>query len=281
MTAMTVSPVASAADLQSIGAYVESRSAILCPPEKHYLFEARLRPVIRQHGLSSMAELAHKLRLGGSNALGDAVVEAMTTNETSWFRDIHPFDAMREGVIPDLVAKRQSTRRLSIWSAACSSGQELYSLGMMLDMNFPQLASWDVKLLGTDLSSEVLTHAKAARYSALEVNRGLPAAYLARYMSRDGAGYVVSDAIRKRASFEKLNFVTPWPALPRFDLVLLRNVLIYFDVDVRARIVHKIRDTLAPDGYLILGSSETSLGNVEGFTRAVFGRTTVYRKDQR
>jgi chemotaxis protein methyltransferase CheR len=275
----TLSTEVTTADLASIGAFVESRSAILCPADKHYLFEARLRPVMRKHGVANLGELARLLRTAPPPMLAEAVIEAMTTNETSWFRDVHPFEALRTGILPELIAARKATRKLTIWSAACSTGQELYSLAMMLDMQFPELAGWDVKLHGTDISAEVLAQAEAARYSALEVNRGLPAPYLARYAERDGTAYVLAERIRARATFSKLNFVGPWPVLPRFDLVLCRNVLIYFDIDVRARIVRKIRDTLAPGGYLLLGSSETSLGDVDGFARVVFGRTTVYRKE--
>jgi chemotaxis protein methyltransferase CheR len=281
MTAVSVSTETSEADLATIGGFVESRSAILCPADKYYLFEARLRPVLRQHNLGGIGELASRLRVNPSPALADAVIEAMTTNETSWFRDVHPFEAIKTGVIPDLIESRAATKKLAIWSAACSTGQELYSLAMMLDMQFPELGSWDLKLHGTDINLEVLAQAKAGRYSALEVNRGLPATYLARYMERDGTHYVLSERIRRRASFEKLNFIGPWPVLPRFDLALCRNVLIYFDVDVRARIVRKIRDNLAPGGYLVLGSSETSIGDVDGFARTVIGRTTVYQKELR
>jgi chemotaxis protein methyltransferase CheR len=280
MTIVSVSTETSEADLATIGGFVESRSAILCPADKYYLFEARLRPVLRQHRIGGIGELAALLRGNPPPALADAVVEAMTTNETSWFRDVHPFEAIRTGVLPPLVESRAATRKLAIWSAACSTGQELYSLAMMLDMQFPELGAWDLRLHGTDLNLEVLAQARAGRYSALEVNRGLPATYLARYMERDGTHYVLAERIRRRATFDKLNFIGPWPVLPRFDLALCRNVLIYFDVDVRARIVRKIRDNLAPGGYLVLGSSETSIGDVDGFTRRVIGRTTVYQKEQ-
>jgi len=281
MTATTTATAPpSVADLSTISTYVESRSAILCPADKHYLFEARLRPVMRKHGLADLRELAAKLRMNGSPALGEDVVDAMTTNETSWFRDIHPFESLRTTIIPELMAAK-SNRSLTIWSAASSTGQELYSLAMMIDLQMPELHGWDVRLHGTDLSRDVIAQAKAGRYSALEVNRGLPAQYLARYMVRDGAHYVVSEGLRRKASWDRLNFVAPWPPLPRFDVVLCRNVLIYFDVDVRAKIIRKIRDTIVPGGYLLLGSSETSIGDVEGFQRLVIGRTTVYRKEHR
>lgn len=280
MTTTTLTEV-SAADLKSVAQFVENRSAILCPEDKYYLFEARLRPVLRKHEVADLSSLAALLRSGPPPPLADAVIEAMTTNETSWFRDVHPFDAIKSGIVPELVSSRANTRKLSIWSAACSTGQEIYSLAMMLDLQFPELAGWELALHGTDINLEVLAQARSARYSALEVNRGLPAQYLARYMERDGASYVLAERIRSAATFNQLNFVGAWPIMPRFDLVLCRNVLIYFDIDVRARIVRKIRDTLAPGGYLVLGSSETSIGDVDGFTRVVFGRTTVYRKEAR
>lgn len=279
MTAVTTQDVNP--DLLLIGEFVQSRSAILLPVDKHYLFEARLRPVMREHGVQGIAELAARLRNHSAGPLADAVVEAMTTNETSWFRDVHPFEAIRTGIVPQLIESRAGQRRLSVWSAACSTGQELYSLAMMLDSGFPELSTWDVRLHGTDLSTEVLTQARAGRYSALEVNRGLPAQYLARYLSREGAAYVMDERIRSRTTFERLNFIEPWPTMPEFDLVLCRNVLIYFDIEVRTQILRRIRDVLAPHGYLLLGSAETTLGDVEGFTRHVIGRTTVYRKGQR
>jgi chemotaxis protein methyltransferase CheR len=279
MTAMTKTWAGvTDSDLAAISTFVESRSAILCPADKHYLFEARLRPVMRQHAIADMHQLATTLRSTPTGPVAEAVIDAMTTNETSWFRDIHPFEAMRTELIPALMEQKVGPRTLNIWSAASSTGQELYSLAMMVDLQMPQLSTWDVRYLGTDISREVLEQARAGRYSALEVNRGLPAQYLARYMTRDGAHYVVSDQLRKRATFERLNFIAPWPVLPRFDLVLCRNVLIYFDLEVRARIIRKIRDTLVPGGYLLLGSSETSIGDVEGFSRHVIGRSTVYRK---
>jgi chemotaxis protein methyltransferase CheR len=265
--------------LEVIGSYVESRSAILCPPAKRYLFEARLRPVLREHGLADLAELAGRLRQQPHGRIGDDVVEAMTTNETSWFRDIHPFEALRSTVVPELLERRRAGRQLNVWSAASSTGQELFSLAMMLDSGFPELEGWNVQYLGTDISAAVVAQANSARYSALEVNRGLPAQHLARYMVRDGAHYVVADRLRARTTFTTMNLVGTWPLMPRFDLVLCRNVLIYFDMDVRARIIRRIRDALAPGGYLLLGSSETSLGVMDGFTRTVVGRTTLYRKD--
>ncbi|MGH2900098.1 MAG: CheR family methyltransferase, partial [Solirubrobacteraceae bacterium] len=197
IAADSVSTGATEADLASIATFVESRSAILCPADKYYLFESRLRPVLRQHSVAGIGELAKKLRLGAPQALADAVIEAMTTNETSWFRDVHPFEAIRTGIVPELITTRAQTRKLAIWSVACSTGQELYSLAMMLDMAFPELAGWEVELHGTDINLEVLAQAKAGRYSALEVNRGLPALYLARYMDRDGTSYVLSEKIRR------------------------------------------------------------------------------------
>ncbi|MFA7323880.1 MAG: protein-glutamate O-methyltransferase CheR [Candidatus Nanopelagicales bacterium] len=264
---------------EMIGRFVESRSAIVLPAEKHYLFDARLQPVMREYGVSDLVELANQISRDGSSPLAQAVIEAMTTNETSFFRDIHPFDALNETLLPELIRSRQQSKRLAIWSAACSTGQELYSIAMLLDSAVTNLSDWDITLHGTDLSTEVLARARSARYSALEVNRGLRAQYLAKYFTRDGTHYLLAEHLRAWATFDRLNFIEPWPGLPRFDIVLCRNVLIYFELEVRQQIIRRIRDVLAPDGYLILGSAETSVGDVQGFTRLSVGRSTIYRKE--
>jgi chemotaxis protein methyltransferase CheR len=267
-------------DFTFLASFVRERSAISIGPGKEYLVESRLNPVARAVGLPDIAALVGELRRPFPNpAVKDKVIEAMTTNETSFFRDHHPFDALRTTVVPDLMKRKGATRKLRVWSAASSTGQELYSIAMLLDSQFPLLTGWDVTLHGTDLSNEVLAKARAGRYSSLEVNRGLPAPLLVKYFTREGANYVIDESIRKRAKFERINLADVWPAMPTFDIVFCRNVLIYFELDVRRRILDRIRKNLTPGGYLFLGSSESTVGLVDGFTAVRVDNTVVYRKE--
>lgn len=265
-------------DFTFVADFLRARSAISIGPGKEYLVESRLAPLARDIGLADLNALIGELRRPFPDpAIRDRVVEAMTTNETSFFRDQHPFDAMRTTLVPQVLERNAGVRRLNVWSAASSTGQELYSIAMLLDSNFPELQSWDVTLMGTDLSTDVLARAREGRFSALEVNRGLPAAMMVRYFERAGAEYVVDPALRRWCSFKQMNLAEPWPVLPIFDIVFCRNVLIYFEIPVRQQILEKIRRTLAPGGHLLLGAAETTLGVVEGYSPVRIGNTVAYR----
>ena len=267
-------------DFTFLADFVRERSAISIGPGKEYLVESRLMPVAREVGLADLGALVGELRRPFPDPkVREKVIEAMTTNETSFFRDHHPFDAMKSKVVPDMLAKNAATRRLRIWSAASSTGQELYSIAMLLDSTFAELGTWDVTLHGTDLSNDVLTKARSGRFSALEVNRGLPAPLLVKYFKRDGAEYLIDESIRKRATFDRINLAEAWPIMPQFDIVFCRNVLIYFELDVRRAILQKIRRNLAPGGYLFLGSSESTVGLVDGFSAVRVDNTVVYRSE--
>ena len=268
------------ADFTYISTLVGERSAIVLAPEKSYLVESRLTPLARDLGLPGIGGLVEQLRRTRDRTLENKVVEAMTTNETSWFRDVHPFEALKHVILPDVLARNAVTRSLRIWSAAASTGQELYSVSMLLDNDFPQLATWSVDLLGTDLSSEVIAKAREARYSGLEVNRGLPAHLLVKYMEREGRDFRVAPTLRERCRFEELNLIGRWPPRPLFDVVLLRNVLIYFDVDVKRRILEQVRGVLRPGGYLLLGAAETTLGVVDGYSPVSSAGSVVYRSKE-
>lgn len=204
------------------------------------------------------------------------VVDALTTNETSWFRDREPFNALTSVVLPELIAARSGTRQLRFWSAACSSGQEPYTISMILRDNLP--AGWRTEMLATDISTDMLARAEAGRFSQLEVNRGLPAQLLVRYFEREGTNWRVSDALRQGISFRQLNLSAPLPPMNPFDVVFLRNVLIYFDVETKRSVLRKIASVLRPDGWLFLGSAESTIGIDDGFERVVLaGRTPAYR----
>ena len=265
-----------APDFDYIAQLVHRRSAIVLEPGKEYLAESRLESVARENGLQSVTELVHHMR-SGSMDLGDAVVDAMTTNETSFFRDIHPFDALRESVLPELIAARRVARSLTIWCAATSSGQEPYSLAMILREHFPEVRDWQIRIIATDISPSMLTRTREGRYSQLEVNRGLPASLLVKYFTRDGMHWVVAEELRRMVSTQFLNLAERWPVLPPFDLILMRNVLIYFDVATKQQILGKVRQQLRPDGLLLLGGAETTMNLDANFERVPHGRSTWYR----
>ena len=252
---------------------VRAESAISLNPGKEYLVEARLAPLAEREGLASVAALVERLP-GAPEALRDDVVQAMTTNETSFFRDVHPFEALRDDVLPAALAANGG-RRLRLWSAAASTGQEAYSLAMLLAEHFAHVT--DAQILATDLSRDVLARAAAGRFTQLEVNRGLPAAMLIRWFERSGAEYHVKEELRRRVDFRQLNLSRPWPALPQMDIVLLRNVLIYFDAPAKRAVLTQVSRVLAPGGVLFLGGAETTYGLDDGWERVQVGRTSFYR----
>lgn len=256
-----------AQDFEFVCRLVRERSAIVLEPGKEYLVEGRLSPVARQLGLESISGLVGRLRAAPDNGLAARVVEAMATTETSFFRDHHPFETLRTAVLPDLIRRRAGERRLDVWSAACSTGQEPYSFALLLREHFPNLAGWRVNVLATDLSGEVLGRAREGWYTQMEVNRGLPAALLARYFRQRGSNWELSEDVRKTVEFRDLNLAGPWPVLPRMDLIFLRNVMIYFDPDTKKAILGRVARLLRPGGYLLLGGAETTLNLDDSFRR--------------
>jgi chemotaxis protein methyltransferase CheR len=252
-------------------------SAIVIEPGKEYLVESRLASVARDAGFGSLDSLVAELRARPSHGLHRKVVDALTTNETTFFRDVHPFAALREDVLPRLIAARAAERRLSIWCAACSTGQEPYSVAMLLREHFPQLAAWTVRITASDLSQEVLARARAGRYTQLEVNRGLPAGYLVRYFRRDGMDWQLDDTIRRMVEFQELNLIERWPACGALDVVFMRNVLIYFDVETKRAILGRVRQVMRPDGCLFLGGAETTMNLDDAYQRETLGRAVCYR----
>ncbi len=249
-------------------------SGIVLDQDKHYLLESRLMPVARAAGLASLDELCSRLRARASASLARQVIEALTTNETLFFRDMAPFEALRQRIIPELMEKRP--QRLAIWSAAASSGQEAYSISMLLREMGAGVCP--AEILGTDLSEQILERAREAKYVQFEVNRGLPAQYLVKYFKRDGLDWTLKDEIRQTVKFRRFDLRQPMAALGKFDIVLCRNVLIYFDVETKVKILHQIHGALNPGGYLLLGGAETTL-NLQGqFERVAHGNTAVYRK---
>ena len=255
---------------------VYRESAIVLGPGKEYLVEARLTPLAREANVRDVSAFVATLMRCPDKATEARVVDALTTNETSWFRDSAPFEVFRTTVLPDILLDRPVHQPVRIWSAACSTGQEPYTLSMILG---EQLAGTGrrAEILATDLSDEALARAKAGRYSQLEVNRGLPAAMLVKNFRRVGTEWAVGEDVRSRVSFRKYNLTSPMPPSTGFDVVFLRNVLIYFDAETRRGVLRRIRAAMRPDGWLFLGAAETTIGIDDDWDRVVVGRTSVHR----
>ena len=235
---------------------VLSQSSNLIDPARNALFDTRLTPIARMAGASNLEDFVYILKSDRPAHLYRAVAEAMTINETSFFRDIKVFEMLRDTAFPRLIEQRMEKRRLRIWSAASSTGQEAYSLAMLILEYFPEVAHWDVKIIGTDISRHVVEYARRGRYRRLEVNRGLPARMLLKYLVRDGEEWEMCSRIRSMCEFQNANLCAPLPAFPEFDLVLLRNVLLYFSQQDRTMLFKDVHRKMAPNGYLLLGNAE-------------------------
>jgi chemotaxis protein methyltransferase CheR len=255
---------------------VYERTAVVLDDTKEYLVESRLATIASEHGYHSVDDLCLALSEQRHTLLAE-VVEAMTTNETSFFRDHHPFEALRRSILPDLIEKRARERILRIWCAACSSGQEPYSVAMLIDEHFPQLASWSLRIFATDISKAVLARGKQARFRQIEVNRGLAANMLVKYFTRDGLDWELRPSIKRMVTFAEMNLVGPWPAMESYDLILLRNVLIYFDQTTKVTTLNRVRQQMRADGYLMLGGAETTPSEVTYFERLSIPRAGLYR----
>jgi len=267
----------SKADFDYIAQLTRSESAIVLEAGKEYLVESRLTPIAEQQGFGSLGAFIDKMRSTSElNGIHHLTIDALTTNETSFFRDFHPFESLRKEILPRIIEKRAAAKQLTIWSAACSTGQEPYTLAMLIQENFPQLADWKITILATDLSPTVLKVARLGHYSQFEVNRGLPASYLIKYFSKKEDRWHISPKLKQNIQFTSMNLIQPWPILPPFDLVFIRNVMIYFDVETKKLILNRIRNCLLPHGYLFLGGSETTLNLDPKYQPVVFGRTVAY-----
>lgn len=268
----------SALEFDYIRRMLREQSALSLDDGKQYLVESRLEALARQEGFPSLQELIAKLQAGpGNTLLHRKVAEAMTTNETSFFRDVRPFRLLEKLVIPQLMALRADERALNIWCAASSSGQEPYSVAMLLRDAFPTLALWKIRFIATDISQAMLDRSRSGRYSQLEVNRGLPAAMLVKHFIKVDGDWQISDGLRRMVEFQRMNLIEPWPPLPRLDIVLMRNVLIYFEVEKKREILGKIRNVLRPDGYLLLGGAETTINIDDTFEPIQFEQTSCYQ----
>lgn len=244
----------------SFCAYLRRASGLVLDADKRYLVESRVTPVMRRAGLSELGELVRVLEQGRMPSLAQEVVQAMTINETYFFRDRLPFDLLRELILPEIIAGRATQKRLRIWCAASSTGQEPYSISMILDEFGARLAGWRVEIIATDLSETALAKAKKAVYSQFEVQRGLSTAQLLRYFDQVGDMWQLKETIRARVDYRHFNLLGDYAVLGNFDLIFCRNVLIYFEADRKADVLNRMTRLLSPDGLIALGASESIIG---------------------
>ena len=261
------------ADFLYVRQLVQRDSAVSLGDDKGYLVETRLAPLIERAGVGSVHDLIDHLR-AGAPGLREQVVEALVTHETQFFRDLHPFVALRDEIVPALLRANRA-RPLGMWSAAASRGQEAYSLALLMREHFPDIAG--VTILATDISRKVLAQAEAGRFSQLEVNRGLPAALLLKHFDRVGREWQLHDDVRSMVTFRHLNLDGPLSAVPPMDIVFLRNVLIYFDTEAKVALLKRVGKILRPGGYLVLGGAETTYGLDDSYERVECGRSICYR----
>ena len=247
---------ASTLDYDYLRGVVMRNSGNQVDPARDYLFESRLQGLLRNRGFESLSQLVSALRSDPGTVLQRSVAEAMTINETSFFRDTPTFDYLRETLLPALIESRRDIRTLRFWSAASSSGQEAYSVAMMLREHFPLLASWRIDILGTDLSAEMVARAGAGRYQRIEINRGLPARFLVKYLVRTGDEWEIHPDIKRLCRFQQRNLVQVPVTAEAFDVIFLRNVMIYFPQETRRQVLLTMHRALPPDGILFLGLSE-------------------------
>lgn len=262
-------------DFELISGLLKKRSGLVLPKDKVYLLESRLTPIAHKRGLETLDDLVNEVRLKRKEDLLVEITEAMTTNESFFFRDTKPFDLFKNFVLPQLLESRAPRRKIRIWCAAASTGQEPYSLAIILKEMQAKLAGWTIEIVGTDISQEVLDKAKLGLFSQFEVQRGLPIQLLIKYFNQVGDLWQISDDIKKMVSYRKFNLLDPYTLLGSFDVIFCRNVLIYFDQPTKTEVLEKMRKVVPDDGTLFLGAAETVLGITDKF-KPVQGQRGLY-----
>lgn len=270
---MTISQL----DFEYIRRLVRDRTALALTEDKRYLVESRLAPVLKKVGIRSIQDLVLQLRVDPFSPLHQHVIEALVTTETMFFRDSHPFKALQHTVLPKLLQQRQAECSLNIWCAACASGQEPYSIAILIREYFPELSTWQLHLLASDISTQMLDRARTGHYTQHEISRGVPETWLKTYFRSQGKGWQIDPHIRQMVKFQQLNLAETWPLLPMMDIIFMRNVLIYFEPATKQAILARIRQHLRPDGYLFLGGGETTINLDTTFEPVSLKKGVCYR----
>jgi len=265
------------ADFDFISSLIMGRSGLVLTPDKAYLLESRLMPVARKHGLKGLDDLIGTLRVRKDESLIVEVVEAMTTNESFFFRDTKPFDLLRDHVLPPMLEKRAATKKLRIWCAAASSGQEPYSIAIIFNEMAAKLPGWKIEIVGTDISRDILKKAEKAQYSQFEVQRGMPIQLLLKYFDKVDENWTVKPEIKKMVQYKYWNLLEDPKPLGNFDIVFCRNVLIYFDAPTKGKVLETVAKMMPEDGKMFLGGAETVLGVSEKF-KPIPGQRGVYAR---
>jgi chemotaxis protein methyltransferase CheR len=262
---------------EALSSLLKQETAVVIDSTREYLIEARLSQLAYSEGFDSITELVDAVLCERTTPRAQRVLLALTTHETSFFRDGAPFEALRTAILPTMIERRKNTRSLTIWSAGCSSGQEPYSIAMLLRESFPQLLTWKIEILGTDINPNLIEQATQGVYSPLEVKRGLPPQLLKKYFVQHDDTFLLKPEIRSLVEFSERNLIKPWAPF-QADIIFLRNVLIYFDVASRKKVLKAIHKTLTPDGYLIMGTAESTRHLHPGFASAHIQSTNAYVK---
>ena len=252
------------ADYDFLRKFLKERSGLDLSADKQYLVESRLMPLARKANLSGLEELVQKIK-NGASALASDVVEAMTTNETFFFRDKVPFDHLRDVVLPEMIQARAARKSMRIWCAAASTGQEPYSIAITIKEMSAQLAGWRIEIIGTDISQQVLEKSKSGIYTQFEVQRGLPIQLLVKYFKQTGEMWQINPDIRAMIQYRPLNLLQDFSSMGKFDIIFCRNVLIYFDQEMKTQIFGRLAKCMEPDGFLALGAAETVVGLTDAF----------------
>ena len=264
-------------DFEYISQLVRDRTGIVLTKDKRYLVESRLAPLLKNAQVDSIKKFVALLRQENSTFLHDFVIEAMVTTETSFFRDNYPFQALSNFLLPELIKKRKDKECLDIWCAACSSGQEPYSIAMLLQEYFPHLLSWQINLLASDISASILARSRTGCYSYHEISRGLSKTLLNKYFLAQDKSWQLKAEILSMVEFRQLNLTEPWFPMAQMDIIFLRNVLIYFDVEMKQSILAKVQRLLHPQGYLFLGAGETTINLNPAFEPVQVGKAVCYQ----
>lgn len=266
------------ADFEALRKVLQENSGHSLSRGKEYLVERRLEPVAQSLSFPDIPAMIRHMATSRDPRTIKLVCEAMTTNESLFFRDGKPFELLRERLIPELLRSRARERKIRIWSAAASTGQESYSIAMTLAEHFPELRSWTVEIVGTDYSAGVVARAQRGEFNHFEVQRGLPITLLMKYFVKEGEGWIVKDDLKRGVRFQEGNLLKPFGHLGRFDLVFCRNVLIYFDTETKRDVLERMAQVMAPDGYLFLGASETVFGITDALRSVEGAKTTLYQR---